>query len=68
MENIDWNLIINITQLILIIFVIFFIRDWRINWWNEEVSWRRLEIERYENLLYQQEILEKITQKLEIKQ
>tara|TARA_B100000767_G_C19426988_1_gene394335 strand:+ start:94 stop:300 length:207 start_codon:yes stop_codon:yes gene_type:complete len=68
MENIDWNLIINLTQLILIIFVIFFIRDWRINWWNEEVSWRRLEIERYENLLYQQEILEKITQKLEIKQ
>ena len=68
MENIDWNLIINITQLILIIFVIFYIRDWRINWWNEEVSWRRLEIERYENLLYQQEILEKITQKLEIKQ
>jgi|TARA_B110000467_G_C17796585_1_gene202834 hypothetical protein len=68
MENIDWNLIVNITQLILIIFVIFYIRDWRINWWNEEVSWRRLEIERYENLLYQQEILEKITQKLEIKQ
>ena len=67
MENIDWNLIVNITQLILIIFVIFYIRDWRINWWNEEVSWRRLEIERYENLLYQQEILEKITQKLEIK-
>ena len=68
MENIDWNLIVNISQLILIIFVIFYIRDWRINWWNEEVSWRRLEIERYENLLYQQEILEKITQKLEIKQ
>ena len=68
MENIDWNLIVNITQLILIIFVIFYIRDWRINWWNEEVSWRRLEIERYEDLLYQQEILEKITQKLEIKQ
>ena len=67
MENIDWNLIVNITQLILIIFVIFYIRDWRINWWNEEVSWRRLEIERYENLLYQQEVLEKITQKLEIK-
>tara|TARA_B110000459_G_C16155016_1_gene292556 strand:+ start:65 stop:271 length:207 start_codon:yes stop_codon:yes gene_type:complete len=68
MENIDWNLIVNITQLILIIFVIFYIRDWRINWWNEEVSWRRLEVERYEDLLYQQEILEKITQKLEIKQ
>jgi|TARA_B110000914_G_C15262838_1_gene353857 hypothetical protein len=67
MENIDWNLIVNITQLILIIFVIFYIRDWRINWWNEEVSWRRLEVERYEDLLYQQEILEKITQKLEIK-
>ena len=67
MENIDWNLIVNITQLILIIFVIFYIRDWRINWWNEEVSWRKLEIERYKDLLYQQEILEKITQKLEIK-
>ena len=67
MENIDWNLIVNITQLILIIFVIFYIRDWRINWWNEEVSWRRLEVERYEDLLYQQEVLEKITQKLEIK-
>ena len=67
MENIDWNLIVNITQLILIIFVIFYIRDWRINWWYEEVSWRRLEVERYEDLLYQQEILEKITQKLEIK-
>ena len=67
MQNIDWNLIINLTQLILIIFVIFFIRDWRINWWNEEVSWRKQEVDRYKDLLYQQEVLEKITQKLEIK-
>ena len=60
MENIDFNLILNVAQLVLIIFLIFFIKDWRKNWWYEEISWRKLQIERYQALLYQQEILEEI--------
>ena len=64
MENIDFNLILNVAQLVPIIFVIFLIRDWRKNWWYEEISWRKLQIERYQALLYQQEILEEIKQKI----
>ena len=64
MENIDFNLILNVAQLVLIIFLIFLIKDWRKNWWYEEISWRKLQIERYQALLYQQEILEKIKQKI----
>ena len=60
MENIDFNLILNVAQLLLIIFLIFLIKDWRKNWWYEEISWRKLQIERYQALLYQQEILEEI--------
>ena len=62
MENIDFNLILNVAQLLLIIFLIFLIKDWRKNWWYEEISWRKLQIERYQALLYQQEILEEIKQ------
>ena len=62
MENIDFNLILNVAQLILIIFLIFLIKDWRKNWWYEEISWRKLQIERYQALFYQQEILEEIKQ------
>jgi hypothetical protein len=62
MENIDFNLILNVAQLVLIIFLIFLIKDWRKNWWYEEISWRKLQIERYQALLYQQEILEEIKQ------
>ena len=62
MENIDFNLILNVAQLVLIIFLIFVIKDWRKNWWYEEISWRKLQIERYQALLYQQEILEEIKQ------
>jgi|TARA_B110000914_G_C15049865_1_gene259140 hypothetical protein len=64
MENIDFNLILNVAQLVLIIFLIFLIKDWRKNWWYEEISWRKLQIERYQALLYQQEILEEIKQKI----
>jgi|TARA_B110000261_G_scaffold125000_1_gene139558 hypothetical protein len=64
MENIDFNLILNVAQLLLIIFLIFLIKDWRKNWWYEEISWRKLQIERYQALLYQQEILEEIKQKI----
>ena len=64
MENIDFNLILNVAQLVLIIFLIFLINDWRKNWWYEEISWRKLQIERYQDLLYQQEILEEIKQKI----
>jgi len=64
MENIDFNLILNVAQLVLIIFLIFLIKDWRKNWWYEEISWRKLQIERYQDLLYQQEILEEIKQKI----
>ena len=60
MENIDFNLILNVAQLVLIIFLIFLIKDWRKNWWYEEISWRKLQVERYQDLLYQQEILEEI--------
>ena len=60
MENIDFNLILNVAHLVLIIFLIFLIKDWRKNWWYEEISWRKLQIERYQALLYQQEILEEI--------
>ena len=62
MENIDFNLILNVAQLVIIIFLIFLIKDWRKNWWYEEISWRKLQIERYQALLYQQEILEEIKQ------
>ena len=62
MENIDFNLILNVAQLVLIIFLIFLIKDWRKNWWYEEISWRKLQIERYQALFYQQEILEEIKQ------
>ena len=62
MENVDFNLILNVAQLVLIIFLIFLIKDWRKNWWYEEISWRKLQIERYQALLYQQEILEEIKQ------
>ena len=62
MENIDFNLILNVAQLVLIIFLIFLIKDWRKNWWYEEISWRKLQFERYQALLYQQEILEEIKQ------
>ena len=62
MENIDFNLILNLAQLVLIIFLIFLIKDWRKNWWYEEISWRKLQIERYQALFYQQEILEEIKQ------
>ena len=62
MENIDFNLILNVAQLLLIIFLIFLIKDWRKNCWYEEISWRKLQIERYQALLYQQEILEEIKQ------
>ena len=62
MKNIDFNLILNVAQLVLIIFLIFLIEDWRKNWWYEEISWRKLQIERYQALLYQQEILEEIKQ------
>ena len=68
MENIDFNLILNVAQLVLIIFLIFLINDWRKNWWYEEISWRKLQIERYQDLLYQQEILEEIKQKIKKKQ
>ena len=64
MENIDFNFILNVAQLVLIIFLIFLIKDWRKNWWYEEISWRKLQIERYQDLLYQQEILEEIKQKI----
>ena len=64
MENIDFNLILNVAQLVLIIFLIFLIKDWRKNWWYEEISWRKLQIERYQALLYQQEILEEIKQRI----
>ena len=64
MENINFNLILNVAQLVLIIFLIFLIKDWRKNWWYEEISWRKLQIERYQALLYQQEILEEIKQKI----
>ena len=64
MENIDFNLILNVAQLVLIIFLIFLIKDWRKNWRYEEISWRKLQIERYQALLYQQEILEEIKQKI----
>ena len=64
MENIDFNLILNVAQLVLIIFLIFLIKDWRKNWWYEEISWRKLQIERYQDLLYQQEILEEINKKI----
>ena len=64
MENIDFNLILNVAQLVLIIFLMFLIKDWRKNWWYEEISWRKLQIERYQALLYQQEILEEIKQKI----
>ena len=64
MENIDFNLILNVAQLVLIIFLIFLIKDWRKNWWYEEISQRKLQIERYQALLYQQEILEEIKQKI----
>jgi hypothetical protein len=64
MENIDFNLILNVAQLVLIIFLIFLIKDWRKNWWYEEISWRKLQIERYQALLYQHEILEEIKQKI----
>jgi hypothetical protein len=67
MENIDFNLILNVAQLLLIIFLIFLIKDWRKNWWYEEISWRKLQIERYQALLYQQEILEEIKQKIKKK-
>ena len=64
MENIDFNLILNVAQLVLIIFLIFLIKDWRKNWWYEEISWKKLQIERYQALLYQQEILEEIKKKI----
>ena len=67
MENINFNLILNVAQLVLIIFLIFLIKDWRKNWWYEEISWRKLQIERYQALLYQQEILEEIKQKIKKK-
>ena len=67
MENIDFNLILNVAQLVLIIFLIFLIKDWRKNWWYEEISWRKLQIERYQALLYQQEILEEIKQTIKKK-
>jgi hypothetical protein len=58
------NLILNVAQLVLIIFLIFLIKDWRKNWWYEEISWRKLQVERYQYLLYQQEILEEIKQRI----
>ena len=67
MENINFNLILNVAQLVLIIFLIFLIKDWRKNWWYEEISWRKLQVERYQDLLYQQEILEEIKQKIKKK-
>ena len=62
MENIDFNLILNVAQLVIIIFLIFLIKDWKKNWWYEEISWRKIQVERYQDLLFQQEILEEIKQ------
>jgi len=41
------------------------IKDWKKNWWYEEISWRKIQVERYQDLLFQQEILEEIKQKIE---
>ena len=60
--NIDFNLILNVAQLVIIIFLIFLIKDWKKNWWYEEISWRKIQVERYQDLLFQQEILEEIKQ------
>jgi hypothetical protein len=43
------------------------IKDWRKNCWYEEITWRKLQIERYQALLYQQEILEEIKKKIKKK-